>query len=375
MPFDIDRYRSQFPVTESMIYMNHAAVSPLSRRVRDAMVGLLDEVHQRGAENWRQWVDNYDATRRCLAQLLNAEPGEIAFTKNTSEGVSTFANGLDWQQGDEVVSIAGEFPSNYYAWKALEKRGVVLRLVEPENGCVSHESLVNALTPRTRVLAVSFVQYLSGFRLNLEKLGQACAAQGCLLFVDAIQGLGAFPLDVHAAQIAGLAVDGHKWLLGPEGCGVLYVNRQVMDKITPSEVGWWSVRHWADFTKRELCWRDNALRYECGTLNTVGIYGLRAAVELLLEVGVAAIAKHILDLTDRLRRGLLDQGHSVFGPYAREVASGIVSFAPRQGTAEELLVKFLSHRVQVAARLGMVRVSPHFYNTDAEIDRVLELAS
>ena len=375
MPLDVDRYRSQFPVTESLVYMNHAAVSPLSRRVRDAMVGLLDEVHQRGAENWQQWVRTYDTARRSLAQLLNADPGEIALTKNTSEGVSTFANGLEWRPGDEIVSIEGEFPSNYYAWKALEKRGVVLRLVQPQRGLVSHESIVSALSSRTRVVAVSFVDYLSGLRLDLEKLGQACAAQGCLLFVDAIQGLGAFPLDVKAAQIAGLAADGHKWLLGPEGAGVLYVSRQVMERVTPTEVGWWGVRHWADFTKRELSWRDDARRYECGTLNTVGIYGLGAAVDFLLEVGIPNIAERVLDLTDRLRRGLLDRGHSVFGPKAREEASGIVSFVPRQGTAEGLLESFLAHRVQVAARCGMVRVSPHFYNTEAEIDRVLELAS
>jgi len=373
MHIDVEHYRSQFPVIESWIYMNHAAVSPISRRVRDAMVGLLDEVQQSGAEKWQQWVETCDAARRSLAKLLNAESGEIAFTKNTSEGVSTFANGLQWQPGDEIVSVEGEFPSNFFAWKALEKRGVVLRLVQPEKGCVSHESIVSALSSRTRVVAVSFVQYLSGFRLDLERLGKACAAHGCLLFVDAIQGLGAFPLDVKAAQIAGLAADGHKWLLGPEGAGVLYVNRQVMERITPTEIGWWTVRRWADFSSRELSWRDDARRYECGTLNTVGIYGLGSAVDLLLEVGIPHIAERILDLTDRLRRGLLAQGHSVFGPRAREESSGIVSFVPRQGSAERLMNLLFAHRVQVAARLGMVRIAPHFYNTEEEIDRVLQI--
>jgi len=375
MPLDVDRYRSLFPVTESSIYMNHAAVSPISRRAHDAMVGLLEEVQQNGAEKWRQWVNTYDAARRSLSKLLNSDPGEVAFTKNTSEGVSTFANGLEWQPGDEIVSIEGEFPSNFFAWKALEKRGVVLRLVQPDNGCVSHESIVSAMSPRTRVVAVSFVQYLSGFRLDLERLGKICTAHGCLLFVDAIQGLGAFPLDVKVAQIAGLAADGHKWLLGPEGCGVLYVSRQVMERITPTEIGWWAVRHWADFRSRELAWRDGAARYECGTLNTCGIYGLGDAVDLLLEVGIPHIAERILDLTDRLRRGLVAQGHSVFGPLTREESSGIVSFVPRHGTAERLMNLLLARRVQVAARLGMVRVAPHFYNTEDEIDRVLEIVS
>jgi len=375
MPFDAQRYRSQFPVTESLIYMNHAAVSPISRRVHDAMVGLLDDVHRFGAEHWRGWEEMYAGVRRSLARLLNADASEIAFAKNTSEGISAFANGLDWQPGDEVVSIEGEFPANYYPWKALERRGVVLRLVPQEQGRVSLESILSALTPRTRVVAVSFVQYLSGFRLDLEKLGQACAAHGCLLFVDAIQGLGAFPVDVKRVNLAGLAADSHKWMLGPEGSALLYVNRQVMGKITPTEVGWTTVRHSSDFSRRELAWRDDARRYECGTLNTVGVYGLGAAVNLLLEVGIPNIAQRILDLTDRLRGGLLAQGHSVFGPRAHAEASGIVSFVPRQGGAEDLLERFLAHGVQVAARLGMVRVSPHFYNTEEEIDRVLELAS
>jgi selenocysteine lyase/cysteine desulfurase len=355
--------------------MNHAAVAPISRRVRDAMVDLLDEVQQCGAERWQGWVEKYGGVRRSVAQLINAEPGEIAFAKNTSEGISMFASGLDWQPGDEVVSIEGEFPANFYPWKALEKRGVVLRLVLAEEGRVSQESIIGALTSRTRVVTVSFVQYLSGFRLDLEKLGQACAAHGCLLFVDAIQGLGAFPVDVRRANIAGLAADSHKWMLGPEGSAVLYVNRQVMEKITPSEIGWMTVRHWSDFSRRDLSWRDDARRYECGTLNTVGVYGLGAAVNLLLEVGIPNIAERVLDLTDRLRSGLLAQGHSVFGPRAREEASGIVSFVPRQGGAEHLLEWLLAHRVQVAARCGMVRIAPHFYNTEEEVDRVLELAS
>ncbi len=355
--------------------MNHAAVAPISRRVHDAMVGLLDEAQQFGAEHWQNWMETYGGVRRSLAQLINAEPGEIAFAKNTSEGISTFANGLDWRPGDEVVSMEGEFPANFYAWKALEKRGVVLRLVPAEQGRVTQESILSALTSRTRVVTVSFVQYISGFRLDLEKLGQACAAHGCLLFVDAIQGLGAFPVDVRKANIAGLAADSHKWMLGPEGSALLFVNRQVMEKITPSEVGWTTVRHWSDFSSRDLSWRDDARRYECGTLNTVGVYGQGAAVNLLLEIGVANIAERVLDLTDRLRGGLLTRGHSVFGPRAREEASGIVSFVPRQGGAERLLEWFLTHRVQVAARGGMVRVSPHFYNTEEEIDRVLQLTS
>jgi len=190
MSLDVQHYRSEFPVTETSIYMNHAAVSPISRRVRDTMVEVLDDVCRYGAEHWRRWAETCRGVRQSLARLINAEPGEIAFIKNTSEGISSFANGLNWQPGDEIVSVEGEFPANFYPWKALQGRGVLLRLAPAEQGRVDEDAIIKALTPRTRVVTVSFVQYLSGFRLNLEKLGQACEAHGCLLFVDAIQDCG-----------------------------------------------------------------------------------------------------------------------------------------------------------------------------------------
>lgn len=373
MAIDLSRYRAEFPVTS--IYMNHAAVAPISRRVLSAMVGLLEDVHRCGAEHWGRWVETYEATRRSAARLLNADPGEIALTKNTSEGISFFANGLDWQPGDEVVSIDSEFPANFYPWKHQERKGVRLRLVEETQGRLSLEAIASALTPRTRVVAVSFVQFLSGFRLDLEKLGRLCADHGCLLFVDAIQGLGAFPVDVRRCRIAGLAADGHKWLLGPEGAALLFLNREVMDQVLPSTVGWMSVRSWNDFSSRALVWREDARRFEAGSLNTAGVYGLGAALDLLLEVGMDAISERILDLTTRLRRGLLDEGHWVFGPLDRSEASGIVSFVPRQGEAAGALERLAAHRVQVSERCGKVRISPHFYNAEEEIDRVLELLS
>lgn len=375
MDFDLSRYRAEFPVTSSSIYMNHAAVAPISRRVRDAMVGLLDDVHCYGAEHWEKWLETYDATRASAARLLNAEPAEIAFTKNTSEGISFFANGLNWQSGDEVVSIDSEFPANFYPWKFQERRGARLRLVEETQGRLSLEAIADALTPRTRVVAVSFVQFLSGYRLDLEKLGQLCAERGCLLFVDAIQGLGAFPVDVRRCRIAALAADGHKWLLGPEGAAILFLNRELWDQILPSTVGWTSVRGWKDFSSRALVWREDARRFESGSLNTAGVYGLGAALDLLLEAGVSCVSERILDLTARLRSGLLDRGHWVFGPIERSEASGIVSFVPRQGEAEDAAARLAAHRVQVSERCGKVRIAPHFYNTEEEVDRVLDLLS
>ncbi|MGH7866705.1 MAG: aminotransferase class V-fold PLP-dependent enzyme, partial [Candidatus Dormibacteraceae bacterium] len=318
-------------------------------------------------------LDAYDAVRAKAASFLSAEPEQIAFVKNTSEGISLFANGLDWNAGDEVVSIAPEFPANYYPWKHLERKGVRLRLVPEREGVVTVEDIAQAIGPHTRVVAVSFVQFLSGCRLDLEHLGKVCQDEGTLLFVDAIQGLGAFPVNVKKSKIAGLAADGHKWLMGPEGAGLLYVRPDVIERLQPSSVGWMSVKGSEDFSSRQLEWAEGARRFECGTLNTVGIYGLGAAIDLLLEVGVEAIAKRILTLTARLRQGLQQSWHRIFGPSAPEQSSGIISFVPVSTEPEDVVKRLRSGGVSVAARCGKVRISPHFYNMEEEIDRAIAL--
>ncbi|MGH9453746.1 MAG: aminotransferase class V-fold PLP-dependent enzyme, partial [Terriglobia bacterium] len=299
MSIDLSLYRQEFPVTRSGIYLNHAAVSPVSCRARDAMMNLIEDVCCHGGDHWERWLDAYGAVRAKAASFLSAEPEQIAFIKNTSEGISLFANGLDWNAGDEVVSIAPEFPANYYPWKHLERKGVRLRLVPERDGVVTVEDIAQAIGPHTRVVAVSFVQFLSGCRLDLVHLGKVCQDQGTLLFVDAIQGLGAFPVNVKKSKIAGLTADGHKWLMGPEGAGLLYVRPDLIERLQPSSVGWMSVKGSEDFSSRQLEWAEGARRFECGTLNTAGIYGLGAAIDLLLEVGVEAIAKRILTLTAR----------------------------------------------------------------------------
>ncbi len=373
MSLDPQLYRREFPVTRSSIYMNHAAVAPISQRARNAMAGLIDDVHRFGAAHWNRWAEAYSAARNSAARLLNADPREIAFMKNTSEGVSTFANGLDWQEGEEVVSVEAEFPANFYPWQLLEQKGVRLRLVPQTEGSVSLDSIDQMIGPRTRVVAVSFVQYVSGYRLDLAKLGELCHNRGVLLFVDAIQGLGAFPLDVRRARIAGLAADAHKWLLGPEGSALFFLRADLLDRVRPTSIGWLNFRRALDFETRDSAWRDDARRYECGAPNTVGIYGLGAAIDFLLEVGIESIAEQILDVTDHLRRGLQEAGCQVFGPLNRQEASGIVSFVPRQAAADQVVRLLRSQGVEVAARGGKVRVSPHFYNTRAEVDRLLGL--
>ncbi|MGH9446467.1 MAG: aminotransferase class V-fold PLP-dependent enzyme, partial [Terriglobia bacterium] len=375
MPIDVNRYRLEFPLVRSCTYLNHAAVSPVPCRVSEAMTGLIKDVQLFGASHFEDWLRAVETVRSSAARLLNTAPADIAFVRNTSEGISLFANGLEWQKGDEVVLISGEFPANYYPWKALEPKGVHLKLVPQEESEIRVESIARAITRRTRVVAVSFVQFLSGFRLDLSKLGDLCAANNVLLLVDAIQGWGAFPIDVKAAKIAALAAGGHKWLMGPSGCGILFVREDLTAWMKPSIVGWWSVEGWEDFVSHQPVWRKGAGRFESGTPNFAGIYGFGAALEFLAEIGMEAISERVLELTARLRRGLLQMGYPVYGPTAPEACSGIVTFPPRERGVNELMQRFHDHNVMISARSGMLRVSPHFYNTETEIDRVLELLS
>src|SRR3954447_11957989 len=284
-----ERYRDEFPVTRNLIYLNHAAVSPLSRRAAEAMRALTDDASFYGSLHYDRWMEGYAGLRKAAARLINCSPAEIAILKNTSEGVSAVAGGFAWNRGDRVVAFKEEFPSNYYPWLRLERLGVQviwLSIYDPLDRVA--EAAVGA-----RLLAISFVNYLSGFRVDLEALGRICRENGCFFFVDAIQGLGAFPLNVERCGIDALASDGHKWMLGPEGNGILYVRREWLDRIEPIEFGWTNPARYADYGSRDMTLRDDAGRYECGTLNTVGCFGLRAAIELLLEAGIENIAQSV----------------------------------------------------------------------------------
>lgn len=367
-------WREEFPVTQRLVYLNHAAVAPLSRRAAEAMRQLAQDALEFGSLHYDQWLACYDGLRAATAQLINASPSEIAITKNTSEGIATIASGIQWKRGDAIVAFREEFPANFLPWKRLEQAGVELRWLS----IFDPLDRIDDAAKGARLLAASFVQYLSGYRIDLEQFGEICARRGCIFFVDAIQGLGAFPLDVRKARIGALAADGHKWLLGPEGCGVLYVQADLQNEIEPAEFGWTNVAKYNDYASRDLALRADAGRYECGTLNTIGCYGLRAAIELLLEAGVENIAPEVQCLGDRIWEGARALGFETLGTRSRESGAGIVSFR-RRGLDAQLMVRRLKDAGFIAApRQGWVRVSPHFYvapeRIDALLDRLREIA-
>jgi cysteine desulfurase / selenocysteine lyase len=362
------RYRDEFPVTERLIYLNHAAVTPLPRRAAQAMKDLAEDGCLHGSLHYSQWMQCYDDLRAHTARLINANKGEIALVKNTSEGIATVALGFPWKAGDRVVAFREEFPANLFIWKKLEEwKGI---RVEWLSYLDPIEEIARAARG-ARFLAISFVQYLSGFRADLKAIGEICRREGVFFFVDAIQGMGAFPLDVRAMNIQALAADGHKWMLGPEGCGVLYVQQDWQDRIEPVEFGWTNVAAYADYSSRAMDLRADAGRYECGTLNTIGCFGLRAALELVLEVGVEQIAPAVQGLADRLAAGAKAKGYQTLGERTPATGAGIVCVR-REGLDSRQVHALLRDKgIATAPRQGWVRMSPHFYISPEEIDRVV----
>jgi selenocysteine lyase/cysteine desulfurase len=362
-----ERYANQFPVRERLIYLNHAAVAPLSRRAATAMQELAADCMENGSLHYGDWLAAYEGVRVAAARLINAARSEIAIIKNTSEGIATVALGLDWKPGDRMVAFREEFPANFYPWKRLEQRGVEVRWLS----VLDPLDRIDEACRGARLLSISFVQFLSGHRAPLQAIGEICHCNRCYFMVDAIQGLGAFPLDVRACRIDALAADGHKWLMGPEGCGILYIQQELQDRIEPVEFGWTNVAGYNDYGSRDMALRPDAGRYEPGTLNTIGCFGLRAAIELILEAEVAKIAPVVQNLADRIERGVRSKGYEVLGERTPETGSGIVSFR-RQGVDSAALVRDLRVAgITAAPRDGWVRTSPHFYISPADIDRFL----
>jgi cysteine desulfurase/selenocysteine lyase len=361
------RYRDEFPVTKNLVYLNHAAVAPLSRRAATAMHDLAQDALEFGSEHYAQWMAAYAGLRNATARMINATPGEIAIVKNTSEGIATVAMGIDWKAGDSVVAFEEEFPANIYPWKRLEAKGVTIRWLS----IFDDLDRIDEAAKGARLLAISYVQYLSGYRVDLDRIGEICYRRGCFFFVDAIQGMGAFPIDVRSSHIDALSADGHKWLLGPEGCGVLYLRREVQDQIEPVEFGWTNTANYADYSSRDMALRPDAGRYECGTLNTIGCFGLRAAFELLLEARINEVNTAVQHLGDRIWEGALEIGFETLGRRSPATGAGIVCIR-KPGIESRLIVQRLREAGFITApRQGWVRIAPHFYIAPAEIEGLL----
>jgi len=365
--------RSLFPITERYVYLNHAAVSPPPTVTIQAIASQLKDVSGNGSLNFRRWLATKESARRLLAAMLHARPEQVAFMRNTSDGLSTIANGLKWRPGDNLVTFAREFPSNVYPWlRVRQAYGVEVRMCPENEGRFDLEAMLKLIDDRTRIVAVSQIQYASGFRADLRRLGEAARAHDALLVVDVIQGLGVMPLNVEDDLIDAAAGACHKWLLTPEGVGILFLSDRARERIEPTLVGWISVPDPDTHDDFDQPWREGALAWETGTAPAALFYGLEASLRFLSDIGVERVRSYLEDLTDYLCERLDTSRYDLISSRKNDEKSQIVSIRHRQGLAPLELYAHLKQRDIVTAPRGRgLRIAPHVYNTRDDIDRLL----
>ncbi len=368
---------AEFPVARDSIFMAHAGVCILPRRVVRAMQDYLEMCclsHQESGEVWR----TLNETRVVAAQLIGAKASEISLLGPTSLGLSLVANGLPWQAGDEVVCYHDDYPANVYPWMDLQRRGVTLRYVRTDApGAVTVEAVERVLTPKTKMVALASCHFFTGCRIDVNAIGKMLRERGVLFCLDAIQTIGAFDTRVHYVDF--LSADAHKWMLGPMAAGIVYVREDLQEMLRPSLLGAWNVKSPNFIAQDEVQFEQGGRRYEPGVLNAVGIIGMKAALEMLQEIGIDNISARLLKLKAHLVPKLEALGFSVLPPTLGAYASGITTATRSSGASLEKIFEHLtSNRVVVSLRhnragVPHLRFSPHFYNTESEIDRVMEL--
>jgi selenocysteine lyase/cysteine desulfurase len=363
----------EFPVTRRWAFLDHAAVAPLPAAVRRALHAYADDLAEQGVAAFKPWFERITQVRALAGRLLNADPPDVAFVANTSAGIGIVAEGFPWQPGDNVVTAAEEYPANQYPWMNLADRGVEVRAVASRGSRLLIDDLRAAIDGRTRVLTLSMVEFASGFRNDLDAVGEMCRQRGIFFFVDAIQGLGVLPLDVGRSPIDALAADGHKWLLGPEGAGLFWVRREWVDRLHAVGVGWNSVVNCTDFNTIDFRLKPHAGRWEGGTYNVGGITAMGAGIELLLNAGIPAVAERVLALTDYLCENAARAGLEVFSSRADGEKSGIVSLLSPGRSPHALMKQCRDAGVIVNVRAGRLRVSPHAYNTVDDLERLIRV--
>lgn len=368
----LDSLREQFPHTKNTIYLNHAATGPLSLPVRAAVDQQLNQRHLTNINNYQEVLPRVKATRQQVARLLNTDAERVAFVPNTSTALNIPALGLDWKAGDRVAVPGCEFPANVYPFLNLESKGVEVDFVPHAEGVVTLEDIERTLRPETRLLSISWVQFLSGFCVDLKAVSDLCHSHDVLCCVDAIQGLGALQLDVEAAGVDFVAAGAHKWLMATQGWGLLYVTEALQQQIEPPLAGWLhGPVDWDQLFDYELQFHDDASRFHLGTMNHLGITSLQAALELYEKAGPGWCEKQVRARTRQLREGFKALNIKRYGTDKQAYASGIVTIRPDD--PKGLQAYLADHGVEVAMRNQKVRFSPTYYNSPQEIDYVLEL--
>lgn len=365
--------RALFPITERLVYLNHAAVSPLPITTIAATEAQLRDVFENGSLNFRSWLSVKEQARQLLANLLGARAEQVAFMRNTSDALSTVANGLAWKPGGNIVTFRREFPSNIYPWLRLRAAcGVEVRMCDERDGRVDEDELCALVDQRTKLIAISQVQFASGFRADISRLADVAKRNDALLVVDVIQGLGVLPINVEPDGVDVAAGAGHKWLMAPEGVGYLYLSDRARERIEPTLVGWVSVENPDDYDNFDQPWNRGTLAWETGTGANALIHGLKTSLELLTATGTERIANYLEGLTDYLCEHLDQTHYEIVSSRNPGEKSQIVCIKHQQGLSSmELYRRLAAQHVITAPRGDRLRIAPHLYNTTDDLDHFI----
>jgi len=368
----VEELRRQMPVSRKWAFFDHAAVAPISAPAAQRIEQWTREALEDGDVHCAAWAAGIEQTRSAAAAMINAPREMVALVANTTAGINIVAEGFPWKPGDNVVTRGDEFPSNQYPWLHLADRGVETRRLRCTDGRLDMDELAGACDARTRIVSISWVTYAGGFRHDLDELCDFCHRRGILLFLDAIQGLGVFPLDVQRTPVDFLAADGHKWLLGPEGAGVFYMRPEHLDLLRTIGVGWNSVVNEHDFHRIDLTLKPNAIRYEGGSQNSPGLLALGASIELLNRFPAAMRAAAVEEISERACERLRGLGATIFSNRTPRHRSGIVSFELPGTDPQAVRRHCLQRGVVLSCRAGRLRISPHAYNNSDDVDRLID---
>jgi selenocysteine lyase/cysteine desulfurase len=375
---DIDKLlAAEFPVESGLTYLNHAAIAPWPQRTAEAVSRFANECATEGSRHYMSWLETESKLRQSVAELINAPSADdIAFLKNTSEGLSVVAHGFPWKPGDNVIISDEEFPSNRIVWQSLERYGVEVRQVSLVNNKTPEDALLSVVDSHTRILSISAVQYASGLRMDLQHLGKECKKRGIALCVDAIQAVGAIRQDVQSAHIDFLVADAHKWMLAPEGIAIFYCSDKWREQLKLHQFGWHMIEDQFNFEPHVWEPAKSARRFECGSNNVMGIHALSASLSLLQDIGmeeierrVVANANHLIDLVQQR------QELELITDNTPERIAGIVTFRHRQKSADDLFEILQKKGVMCAQRGGGIRFSPHCYNARPSLEKAIVIAA
>jgi cysteine desulfurase/selenocysteine lyase len=374
LKFMNEKIRALFPATQKYTYLNSAAVSPLPSVSVEAVLSQLRDVSENGTLNFNDWVATKDRARNLVAEMLNVKSEQIAFLRNTSDGFASVANGLNWQKGDNIVSFEREFPANFYAWRNVrDKFGVELRLCPERDGRINLDEFIALIDSNTKLVSISAVQFASGFRADLEKIGEVARKHDALFSVDIIQGFGAMPFDLPAQYVDIAAGASHKWLFSPEGCGIFYLSERARERVAPTLVGWISVETPWDFEDTEQSFKSTALAWESGTNGSSLFYGLEQSLKLIHETGAKNIENYLEELTDYLCELISGKNYQIISSRAKGEKSQIVCVKHQNGlTSNEIAKKLEDEKIIVSPRGSRLRIAPHFFNNRADIEKLAE---